>query len=214
MTRIVAYVDGFNLYYGIRDSGFKWLNIEALVRAYLDATDTLTAVNYFTAHVKGTPADPDAPLRQQVYLRAVGTLPLVTCHYGKFTRWTKLMPLAAPIASLRPVPDRVQVLKVEEKGSDVALGSQLVADAYEGRFDTALVVSNDTDLCPPIRLVQAKGLAVGILNPRDNRGAPEMRQVASFYKQVRASVLAGCQFPDPVIDARVGRISKPIGPGW
>ncbi len=215
MARVIAYIDGFNLYYGIRRFGqAKWLNVEALVQAYLDQGDTLEHIHYFTARVKGTPTNPDSPVRQQTYLRALGTLSQVQIHYGHFSRWQKNMPLVDTIVHLKPEPNRAAVWKVEEKGSDVALGARLVADAYEARFDVALVVSNDTDLCPPIELTIQRGLPVGVLNPQDGKGAPALRKLATFYKEVREGAVRASQFADPVID-RAGRaIIKPAGPGW
>ena len=215
MARVIAYIDGFNLYYGIRRFGnAKWLNIEALVRAYLDAGDTLERIHYFTARVKGSPENPESPQRQQTYLRALATLPLVDIHYGHFTRWRKPMPLVQPIVHLKPEPERAMVWKVEEKGSDVALGSRLVADAYESTFDVALVVSNDTDLCPPIEIATTRGLAVGVLNPQDGRGALALRRLATFYKEVREGAVRTSQFPDPVFAPNVNPIPKPSGRGW
>ncbi len=215
MARVIAYVDGFNLYYGIRRFGnAKWLNIEALIRAYLDGADTLERIHYFTARVKGSPGSPDSPVRQQVYLRALQTLPSVQIHYGHFTRWRKTMPLVDTIIHLKPEPDRAAVWKVEEKGSDVALGARLVADAYEQNFDVALVVSNDTDLCPPIEITLQRGLPVGVLNPQDGEGARSLRELASFYKEIREGAVRASQFADPVIDGGGRAIAKPAGPGW
>ncbi len=54
----------------------------------------------------------------------------------------------------RRQPRTVAVLKTEEKGSDVALGALLVAHGYQGRYDAAIVVSNDSDLVLPIRIVR------------------------------------------------------------
>lgn len=214
-VRVRAYVDGFNLYYGIRKHpSCKWLDVNALITAYLEPGDSLEGVDYFTARVRGTPLDPGAPTRQQMYLRALQTLPNFNVHFGRFAKWERWMPLASPIGQLTPAATSALVIKVEEKGSDVALGARLIADCYEGRFDVALVVSNDTDLCPPIEIVRSKGLAVGILNPQDGFGAKSLRSLASFYKEVRHSVLLTCQLPNPVIDARGRVIPKPVGPGW
>lgn len=171
-------------------------------------------IHYFTARVKGSPANPDSPVRQQLYLRALETLPQVQIHYGHFTRWRKTMPLVETIVHLKPEPDRASVWKVEEKGSDVALGARLVADAYESNFDIALVVSNDTDLCPPIEIALSRGLPVGVLNPQDGKGAPALRKLATFYKEIREGAVRTSQFPDPVFDEAGRAIPKPVGPGW
>jgi hypothetical protein len=42
---------------------------------------------------------------------------------------------------------------MEEKGSDVSLASHLIHDAWAGRFKAGAVLSNDTDLVEPIRIV-------------------------------------------------------------
>ena len=45
---------------------------------------------------------------------------------------------------------------MEEKGSDVNLAVHLVNDAWKKSFDAAVVISNDTDLVTPIRMVSAE----------------------------------------------------------
>ena len=42
---------------------------------------------------------------------------------------------------------------MEEKGSDVNLSAHLLNDVWKGLFDAAAVISNDTDLVTPIRMV-------------------------------------------------------------
>ena len=42
---------------------------------------------------------------------------------------------------------------MEEKGSDVNLAGHLLNDAWQDLFEAALVISNDTDLVVPIRMV-------------------------------------------------------------
>jgi hypothetical protein len=72
-----------------------------------------------------------------------------------------------PRANRRPGQGRmVDVIKTEEKSSDVALGSLLVAHGYQGRYEAPIVLSNDSDLVLPIRIVREElGLPIGILNP-------------------------------------------------
>lgn len=60
----------------------------------------------------------------------------------------------------------VEVIKSEEKGSDVNLATHLPLDAAAGDFEAALVVTNDSDLCEPIAQVQERyGLQVGVVLP-------------------------------------------------
>ena len=79
MTRRVAvYVDGFNLYYGLRSKGWRryyWLDLRRLSEQFLRAGQRLVLVRYFTAGVFAEPHDPDKPVRQNTYLEALETLP-------------------------------------------------------------------------------------------------------------------------------------------
>ncbi len=105
----------------------------------------------------------------------------------------------------------VEVLKSEEKGSDVNLASYLLIDAYRSDCDIAVVVSNDSDLVFPIEHIkQQVGKIIGILNPRP-RPSRRLFPLANFYRQIRASVLAASQFPESLHDSE-GEFHKP--PGW
>jgi uncharacterized LabA/DUF88 family protein len=108
-------------------------------------------------------------------------------------------------------PATVEVLKTEEKGSDVNIATHLVHDAHSGRFDVAVMVTNDSDLCEPIRVVRHElGLPVGVMYPGD-RLSRQLQPLASFIKPIRAGVLRASQFP-PVLTDAVGRFHKP--PSW
>ncbi len=77
MKRVIAYVDGFNLYFGMREKRWRryyWLNVQVLARKLLKADQQLVFVKYFTSLVSGTPRDPHKRKRQGSYLDALGTL--------------------------------------------------------------------------------------------------------------------------------------------
>jgi hypothetical protein len=102
----------------------------------------------------------------------------------------------------------VEVIKTEEKGSDVALGALLVAHGYERRYEAAIVVSNDSDLVLPIKIVRDDlRLPVGLLNPHDYFSVA-LSKVAVFKKSIRKGVLEAAQFEDELQDAD-GTITKP-----
>lgn len=50
--------------------------------------------------------------------------------------------------------------KIREKGVDVQLAIDLVIGAVENLYDTAIIVSSDTDLIPAIKYVRSKGKIV------------------------------------------------------
>ena len=103
-----------------------------------------------------------------------------------------------------------RVIKTEEKGSDVNLATHLLHDAHMGRFDVAVVVSNDSDLLEPIKIVrEVLGKKVGVLNPHQNPSRALLPHI-DFIKPIRGGVLRLSQFPATLSDAR-GTITKPTG---
>jgi hypothetical protein len=88
--------------------------------------------------VKSLPNSPDAPARQQIYLRALQTLHNLEIIYGHFLSHNVRMPLANPGVGQ---PKTVEVIKTEEKGSDVNLAIHLLHDAYQSRYECAVIVS-------------------------------------------------------------------------
>lgn len=216
--RTIVYIDGFNLYFRLLDKSpqYKWLNIKQLAENILNPENEVTAVKYYTARVSGR-TNPEAPRRQQIYLDALATIPEVQVHYGMFLVSQKFAGLYHPPA-FRPVladqlaepwPDVVKVHKTEEKGSDVNLASHLLFDAFRDQYDVAVVLSNDSDLVEPIRLVtQELGKTVGLLSPVPNPN-PQLQAAASFIRRIRPDHLRDAQFPDPIIRAGDTPLAKP-----
>jgi NYN domain len=204
MAKVNVYIDGFNLYYGaLRLTPFKWLDLSRVCQALLP-TDTLHEINYFTARVSARPSKPNSARDQGLYIRALKTIPNLTVHYGHFLTNTVPMYLAA----VSP-PKRVWVEKTEEKGSDVNLASHLVRDAFQQRFEVAVLVTNDSDLAEPVPIVtQELKMPVGILNPHRHH-SKELQRYATFVKRIRQGHLTASQFPDTLKDAK-GDFSKPI----
>lgn len=210
-----VYIDGFNLYYAIKYTHYKWLDLSALCSRLLPKSN-IDKIYYFTAKVKALPHDPSAPIRQQIYLRALKTIPSVEIHdEGHFVQWPRLFP-QYPLAytnrrnPTKP-PQAVQILKAEEKGSDVNLAAFLLRDCFENFFDDAVVISNDSDLSTPIEIV-VKGYSkpVMVINPnRRQYLSSQLIQVASnYYPTINRSVYRNSQFNIWVTDA-IGTFSKP-----
>ncbi len=206
--RTIIYVDGFNLYYrALANTPYKWLDLKKLLSGLLKDENEIVAIKYFTATVSGR-ADPGQPRRQRIYLNALLTTPEISIHKGKFLVSKKWSRIAAPIEkAFRPVPDilslipepeLVRIIKTEEKGSDVNLASHLLNDAWDDNFDVAAVVSNDTDLLEPIRMVvREHDKPVGLICPT-NKPAKSLCDVASFIRHITAARLNKAQFPDKI----------------
>ena len=251
--RTRVYVDGFNLYYGaLKGTPFKWLDPVGLTTLLLPREYEIDRLRYFTARVSGK-LDPWAPARQQIYLKALATLPEVDIHYGRFLAKTAWRPLAnLPVAGRRidtpprpvtlpqgdhrvlgarlrtlPVghyPDRhggrdgapreprmplrdaviAEFHTMEEKGSDVNLAAHLLNDAWKDLFDAAVVISNDTDLVVPIRMVtEERKRPVYVVCPGRWQIAPQLRRAASHVRHIRAAMLRTAQFPDTLPETAI-----------
>lgn len=204
-----VYVDGFNLYYGsLKKPGCRWLNLDALTRALLPSHD-IQLIRYFTANVTGG-FDQNAPIRQQIYLRALRTIPHLEIHLGQFTTHKVWMNLVNPPAT---GPRKALVFKTEEKGSDVNLASQLLFDGFKNRCDTAVIISNDSDLAEPVKIARYElGMTVGILNPHSPQKKSRVLSAdANFFKQIREGAVKSSQFAPTLHDA-IGTFHKP--PAW
>jgi hypothetical protein len=206
MSKTNVYIDGFNLYYGaVKGTPYRWLNLAALCRHMLP-TDDIQSIKYFTAKVSARPHDPQQPMRQQVYLRALRTLPNVSIIFGHFLTHSCPMMLTGSLP-----PQKVWVDKTEEKGSDVNLATHLLRDGFKGLFGTAVLITNDSDLLEPVRIVrQELNLPVGILNPHQHHSCV-LKSQAAFMKRIRQADVAACQFASPLVDKQ-GSFHKP--PTW
>lgn len=200
-----VYVDGFNLYYGVlKGTSYRWLDLGAFCSKLLPP-NKIARIKYFTARIRARPGDPDAPSRQNVYLRALRTNPDLEIIFGHFMANKVRLPRADGSGF-------AYVIRTEEKGSDVNIAAHLIADAFRRRFEVAVLVTNDSDLAEPVRIVsQDLGLRIGILSPIKKpfrKASRELTRYSTFVKQIRQGVLRDSQFPEQMTDGQ-GTFSRP-----
>jgi uncharacterized LabA/DUF88 family protein len=199
MANIIAYVDGFNLYYGLHekyDHRYLWLDLEELVRR-LRPRDNIVSVKYFTSHVLD---DPLALDRQLTYLDALkakssDTIEIILGRYS-----------SKPVSCHRCGSTWT---RYEEKETDVNIAVSLVADTAASASDIALIISADSDLCPAIRMIRRldkrRGL-IGAFPPR--RRSLEIKALVPAMIHIGASDLRNSLLPDSVTDRTTGRTFK------
>lgn len=201
--RAYIYIDGFNLYYGsLKKTKYKWLDLSQLCK-FLFPKDTIGKIKYFTAPVKIRPhdTDTDKPNRQQIYLRALKTIPDLEVHEGSFLSHTVSMYRADG-------KGMINVIKTEEKGTDVNLAVHLLNDGHKKEYEIAVVISNDSDLVEPIKIViNELKIPVIVVSPYQHNTI-ELKKVASSVRQIRQGVLKASQFPDELTDG-IGKFNKP-----
>lgn len=106
--KTIVCIDGFNLYYGsVKGIPYKWLDVSVLAQRLLPKNQ-IVQIKYFTALVSARPDDPDKPVRQQTFLRALRTIPNLHIFYGHFLKHVARMPLANPPPG---GPKMVEVIK-------------------------------------------------------------------------------------------------------
>jgi uncharacterized LabA/DUF88 family protein len=162
--RVAAYVDGFNLYHGLKAKHGRrllWLDLEALVTSLLKPGQQLEMLKYFTASVRD---DPAALARQAAYLGALAAHTDIDIVLGRFQEKHRTCWKCG--ATWRTY---------EEKETDVSIAVSLLEDGVLERFDTALVISADSDLCPAVRSLK--------------RLRPQLNVVALFPPKRRSDAL-------------------------
>ena len=203
--RVYVYIDGFNLYYrALRGTPHKWLDVHALALELLGPDDNIELIRYFTADISPRAGNPTAPDRQLSYLRALHAVPNLRVHKGRFLPKKITRPLVGQEQTY------VRVHDTEEKGSDVNLATHILNDAFRKRFEVALVMSQDTDLIEPLRIVKHDlGLIVGVGWLEATEPGKKHKRVTDFVRHVTPSMLKRCQFPDPVVNRAGDRLAKP-----
>lgn len=204
-AKTIVYIDGFNLYYGAlnkKGPGRKWLDLESWLKKLLP-NNNIAEIKFFTARVTGK-FDPDKPVRQNLYFRALATNKKITRIEGRFLNKKVKIQVTSDVTVTGKVP--------EEKGTDVNLATHLVNDAHNKMFEMAVVVSNDSDLSEAIRIVAQIKLPVGVINPcMGMTFNKQLTRHAIFKEPVRTNAILRSQYPNAMTDS-VGSFTKP--PAW
>lgn len=197
--RVIAYIDGFNLYFGLKAARWKrfyWLNLQALTRNLLKADQQLVFTKYFTSRVS-YPADKER--RQSTFLEALETLSDFRIYYGHYQanpQWC------------RKCGNRVLV--PSEKMTDVNIAVEMMSDAYQDLFDIALLISADSDLSAPVlaikQLFPDKRVIVAF---PPQRHSAQLQRLAHGYLQIGRASVAKSVFPDKVQKADGFILQKP-----
>ena len=206
--RTVVYVDGYNLYYGLlRKTTLKWLDLFALFRDHvLDPEADLIQVRYHTAPVLGRMCDsPESPQRQRRYLQALRKMypEKIAIIEGKILATTPFQRLVKPIAEA-PDLQMVQVYDFNEKKTDVNLAADLIAGAWTGAYNQAVVCSNDTDLEAALATVRQHhpGIRLGVVAPISGddhrRISTDLSRHAHWSKPLSPVHLKNAQLPERI----------------
>jgi uncharacterized LabA/DUF88 family protein len=189
VARVAVFVDGFNLHYGIKSRcGRKllWLDLQALALSLFRGSQSLVQVKYLTARLRD---DPVLVSAQSAYLDALGIhCPLVTVIEGRFQEKRRVCDSCG-----------AEWVDYEEKETDVSIATALIEDGVRERYDRALLLSADSDLCPAVtaaeRLRPSKRI-VAIFPP--GRHSVELQRAVDGFAVIAPSRIRQSQLPDAI----------------
>jgi uncharacterized LabA/DUF88 family protein len=196
--RTIAYIDGFNLYFGLKSKGWRryyWLNLQKLVQNMLKPGQILNHTNYFTSRVSGPP---NQVKRQATYIEALETLNDFTIFYGHYQSNTKT---CKKCGDIQLVPS--------EKMTDVNIAVEMLTDAFENKFDTAILISADSDLVGMIKSISRLFSKKIIVAFPPDRFSFQLKSVANGSFTIGRKTLAKSVFPDSVTKASGFVLTKP-----
>lgn len=200
MEKLIVYIDGFNLYYGLRDHSRRkhlWLDVVALSRSLRPRSD-LALVKYFTAPVLD---DPAAAKRQARYHKAMlaQNPQILQIIQGRFQRRT---------VTCREC--ETSWITYEEKETDVNVATAVVADAALGKAEAAMIVSGDSDLAPAVRTarnVSPKIFIAAAFPP--SRYSAELKSLMPASFHIAPAKIRKAQLPDVVADESGRTYARP-----
>ena len=182
--KVIAYIDGFNFYYGLKNPKWKkyyWLDIVKLIESFIKPNQELVEVKYFSAR----PHDVDKRKRQDAFFQANKENPKFKLILGKYLK-----------KEIECFNCHRRIRTFEEKESDVRFATQIVADAFKHKCDVALVVSADSDMIPAIELAKEAKVKVVICFPPNqyssdlsNMGACEAWKLSRYESRFKKAIL-------------------------
>lgn len=198
MIKVACYIDGFNIYHAIDEANravrgarahLKWLDLMALMREFTDPQiHNIVSLKFFTAYPTW---DLEKENRHRNYTKALESVGAKIIE-GQFK---------AKDAFCKNC--RTNYLAREEKESDVNIAMHLIHDAHTGVFDQAFLVTNDSDLLGPVRLVAdtLQNKKIKIISPPFRRHSKELWGAASARSKIQEQHLEKCLLPEVGYDA-------------
>jgi len=223
--KTIIYVDGFNFYYGrLKQTPYKWLDIfklfsDQILQAQLPRA-SIVKLKFFTADIKSKFASngTHAQKSQSNYHRALEILypNQIEIIKGYYAAGKAVLPV------FKKPPDknnRTDVWKLEEKQTDVNIALHLYRDAIRMEAKQVVIVSNDTDLAPALKMIRddlGNKIKIGIVIPVPKSSTktrrPPNQQLSQYADWTRHHILdnelSNSQLPD-LIPTQKKPILKP-----
>lgn len=188
MNRIVFFIDGFNLYHALAEKPeyykYKWIDLFKLANCFIKKTEKIVGIYYFTALATW---DLKKMAKHKTLIKAL-ELRNVNIVYGEFKRKDKFC---------RRCRNRYQTF--EEKQTDVNIAIYLFELAIRDIYDTAIIVTGDSDLIPAIKAVRKTfpSKKIGIIIPIGRR-SEDLKANTDFHIKMKEKHLRSSMFEDVI----------------
>lgn len=153
-SRVNVYVDGLNLYFGIRYQlrrpDLLWIDLVGVIKDQVHPPNILNRIKYFNT----TPSDNSRKTaRHRKWLKILDSLSFpVESYEGRYTfpqwecSWCKkpLICKSCDVSFSKPI----------EKRTDVNIAVHLICDAFADDYDAAYIISRDADIIPALQALQ------------------------------------------------------------
>ncbi len=157
LKRVTFYIDGFNFYFGLKRTKkidpdwrkYYWIDMVKLCESFLGENQILAKVIYFTA----SPLSPQKNSRQSAFLNANRLIngDRFEIVRGKYLEKHLICPYC-----------KGDICRPEEKKTDVNISIRMIEDCVMSKTDCISLISADSDLVPPLELIQRRFPNIGI----------------------------------------------------
>ena len=189
MRRVIFLIDGFNVYHALDDNAnyrkYKWLDYSTLAKFFVTSKDKIVDIFYFTAYAHWNPSKRSRHHLLIQALRQKG----VKIIFGKF----KVRDHKCRIC-------KKEYPTFEEKQTDVNIAVKLFQCAINNEFDSAILITGDTDLIPAIEGIKMTFPAkqIGVVIPIGRR-SEDLKNICDFHMKMKEKHLKTSQLPESIV---------------
>ena len=221
--RVRCFVDGMNLYNRVfKELNIKWVDLESLLLELIQSKipdAEIEKIILFIARMHG-----EEGKRQKIYLKALQIhSPNISIVYGYFKSHPKMLPVVDENDKVTNKFEKVMV--TEEKGTDVNIATELLFETIikdKSNFEYLCLVTNDSDLERPIRVIRKFGQEMILITPNISIVNSEGKVVNLISKKLKSLVKKRfliTKFTRELVlrnllPPKVGDLVPPKGDGW
>lgn len=185
MNRVSFFIDGFNMYHSLKEHArdCRWLNLRTLCQEQINPDkEEISGIFYFSA-IATWLSDANKVSKHKKYISRLQQ-ENVNIVLGKFKEKEIHCKVCGSFFRAH-----------EEKQTDVNIALKILEESVLDSFDTAILVSGDTDMIPAIMTMKRlfPGKRIGVVFPL-GRKTLELSSVADFSRKISREQLRRCLF--------------------